>query len=222
MKAIVPIKLQSERVPNKNFREFNGKPLFYWIINTLKKVEEIDEIIITMNHETVFTKVSKYFDNINYILRPEELRNDNVTANALIENVLEQTKGKKFLYTHTTNPLLTKETVKQSIQDFENLYPAYDSLLAVTKLLIRAYDESKRPINHNPRNIIQTQDLVPIYEDNSHLYIFSRETFNMHGRVGDNPYFAIMNKRDAVDIDEEEDFILAELLHKKINEGEQS
>ena len=218
MIAIVPMKAVSERVPGKNMREFNGKPLFYWIFKTLHNSKLISEVILTTDNVDLADKVLQYFPNVKIYFRPKHLLGNHITANALIEHVLEKhEKGHHFLYTHSTNPLLKTETIDEAIKIYHELFPIYDTLMGVTKHKMRLYDQYGTPMNHDPRVIVPSQELKPVFEDNSNMYMFSRELFPKTGRVGANPYLFEINKLESIDIDYEEDFILAERI-MQINE----
>jgi len=219
--AFIPMKCHSERVKDKNIRLFNGKPLFYWIIRTLLKIEQISQIVIDTDCEKIANKVKEFFD-LTIIMRPKRLRGDFVSVNKLIENVLSIFKDNNyFLQTHTTNPLLSSFTIKNAIDFYFKNLQKYDSVFSVTRHQSRFYDHLGNPINHDPKKLIRTQDLKPLYEENSNFYLFSRESFfKNRTRVGKNPFLYEVDKLEAIDIDTEEDFLLAELLMKeKIKNG---
>ena len=68
-------------------------------------------------------------------------------------------------------------------------YPAYDSLFGVTRLQTRLWDQLARPINHNPAILLRTQDLPPVYEENSCIYLFTRQTLELRrNRLGERPF----------------------------------
>ena len=215
--ALLPMKGTSERVPNKNMRNFNGKPLYHAIMNTLLKSKYIDKIVINTDSEIIAEDAKKNFgDSVIIIDRPKEIRGGDVSMNVIINYDLSQLDGEHFLQTHSTNPMLRVETLDKAIETyFENL-DKYDSLFAVTKVQTRFYDKNANPINHNPEELLRTQDLEPLYEENSNFYIFSKESFKNAGnkRIGLKPQIFEVNKLEAVDIDEPEDFILAEVLYK--------
>lgn len=213
--AVVPMKAHSERVAHKNIREFNGKPLFYWIFDTLSHVKTISKIILDTDSETIAEKVKSYFD-VDVSFRPQRLQGDMVSMNLIIEHVISLYPGQRyFLQTHSTNPLLTNDTLERAAETFFNLKD-YDSLFSVTRYQSRFYDSRFQPVNHNPGELKRTQDLPPLYEENSNIYIFSRESFGAVGtRIGKHPYLFEMDPLEAVDIDEEKDFVLAETLMKQ-------
>ena len=154
------------------------------------------------------------FDRVKIIDRPEEIRGDFVSMNPIIAYDLSQLPGEHFLQTHSTNPLLTTKTIDKGIALYFHNLGTYDSLFTVTRHNTRYYWSDGSPINHNPQEMLRSQDLPPILEENSNLYVFSRESFKRSGnrRIGLKPYLFEMNKLEAIDIDEEEDFLLAELL----------
>ena len=209
IKALVPMKGHSERVPNKNIRIIAGKPLFHWILESLSKSQYIDEIIINTDSEEIAENASANFDVI-ILKRPEELCGDMVSMSPLIKHDISHTSGSLFLQTHSTNPLVKTETIDRAIETFYKLSD-HDSLFTVTPMWTRIFWKDGEPINHDPDNLIRTQDLDPIYEENSCLYLFSRDIFNKReNRLGFNPKMMVMDPIESIDIDEEHDFQLAE------------
>lgn len=211
--AIVPIKAHSERLPEKNFRDFNGRPLYHWILETLESVEEIDNIIINTDAEQIINDPPEQFD-IEVSVRPERLREDEVTTN-IIQYEIARTDSDLYLHTYCTCPLLTRETISNAIEEFRNS-PAHDSLLPVTKRQKRFYDADFNPINHDPQDLSPSQDIPPVYEDNSVLFIYTEETFERFGRrLGENPLPYEVDEREAIEIDYHSEFKLAESLHEQ-------
>jgi CMP-N-acetylneuraminic acid synthetase len=213
--AILPMKRHSERVPNKNLRAFAGRPLYHSIAAVLEKTDLIKSVLIDTDSKLIAEDVRQNFTKAKIIVRPQELRGDMVSMNKIIAYDINQCDDEYFLQTHSTNPLLTHETVGEAILDFFISQKQYDSLFSVTKRQTRFYWGSGEPVNHNPRELRRTQDLAPVFEENSNLYIFSRSSFKLAGnnRIGLNPKMYIMSKIESLDIDEEDDFILAELLY---------
>lgn len=212
--ALVPMKGHSERVPNKNLRSFCGKPLCHWIILNLQKSHYVKDIVVNTDSPEIAENIRKNFDKLKIIDRPDEIRGDLVSMNTIIAYDLSQLPGEHFLQTHSTNPLLNAVTIDAGIELYFYNLGTHDSLFAVTRHNARFYWSDSTPINHDPQEMLRTQDLPPIFEENSNLYIFSRESFRQSGnrRIGLRPYLFEINKLEATDIDEEEDFLLAELL----------
>ncbi len=143
------------------------------------------------------------------------IQGDFVSMNDIIAYDLSQLNGEYFLQTHSTNPLLRAETIDKAIEKYFEGLETFDSVFGVTKVQTRFYDKDAKPVNHNPEELLRTQDLEPLYEENSNFYIFSKDSFENSGqkRIGVKPQIFEVNKLEAVDIDEPEDFKLAELLH---------
>ena len=217
---IIPMKHCSQRVPGKNYRDFNGLPLFDVIINKIINVDYIDKIIIDTNSEYIKNLINaKNIDKILVYDRPEKLCAHEVSTNLLLMNVIEKQEldYDYYLMTHVTNPLISIETIKDMIEVFlKDKNKDYDSLFSVKKLQTRLYKFEKERVNalnHNINELIQTQDLEPLYEENSCFYIFDKETlFKKKHRIGYNPYMYIMDDIESFDIDTESDFLIAKTL----------
>lgn len=206
----------SQRVPGKNYRPLAGKPLFQHILETLNAVPEIDTIIVDTDSEPVMDGVRRLFPTVNLIPRPGHLRADDVPMNDILLYDTAQVKADFYLQTHSTNPLLKAETISRGIKNFLAEYPKYDSLFSVTRLQTRLYFQDGRAINHNPLELIQTQDLPPVYEENSCIYMFTRENLERKKhRIGDSPLMFEIDADEAWDIDEELDFEIADFLMRK-------
>ncbi|MCX8045144.1 MAG: acylneuraminate cytidylyltransferase family protein [Desulfobacterota bacterium] len=213
--AIVPMKAHSERMPDKNIRNFNGKPLFYWIFQTLAQVESVAQIVLDTDSDRIAQMVCGFFPDVVVSMRPEHLRGDFVSTNALIEHILTLFPDQHyFLQTHATNPCLRPDTIRRAITLFTE-DAEHDSLFSVTRLQTRLFDKTFKPLNHDPYRLLRTQDLDPVYEENSNLYLFTRSSFGeTGGRIGKKPILFEMNRLEAYDIDTEEDFVVAQILHK--------
>lgn len=216
--ALVPMRHDSKRVPGKNYRPMCGKPLYAHIIETLLKCPEISEVVVDTDSPTIKEGLAKDYPQVTVLLRPEDLRADTTPTNEILVYDTGQVPADLYLQTHSTNPLLKPSTVSSAIQQLRGLFPEYDSLFSVTRLQTRLWDQLGRAVNHNPAVLLRTQDLPPIYEENSCLYLFTRETLlTRRNRLGDRPMMFEMDAREATDIDEELDFIIAETLMQKRN-----
>lgn len=214
--ALVPMRHHSQRVPGKNYRPLAGKPLYQHILETLKAVTEIETVIVDTDSEPVMDGIRRLFPDVKLIPRPEHLRADDVPMNDILLYDTAQVRADFYLQTHSTNPLLKAETVSRGIQSLITNYPRYDSLFSVTRLQTRLYFQDGRAINHNPLELIQTQDLPPVYEENSCIYIFTRENLERKKhRIGDKPLMFEVDAAEAWDIDEELDFEICDFLMRK-------
>jgi CMP-N-acetylneuraminic acid synthetase len=211
--ALVPMRHHSQRVPGKNFRSLDGRPLYAHILATLQSVSEIDHILVDTDSPEIEEGIKHNFPVVQCVSRPENLRADTVPMNEILMYDTSLVQSDFFLQTHSTNPLLKAETISKAIQTLLAQYPAYDSLFSVTRFQSRFWDGLGRAVNHNPNVLLQTQDLPPIYEENSCLYLFTRETLSeKRNRLGDRPYLFEIDADEAWDIDEEIDFKLVDLL----------
>lgn len=213
--ALLPMKSNSERVPNKNIRSFAGKPLYHRVAATLEACSRIDTIVINTDSDFIAEDATRHFSKVQIIRRPPELQGDFVPMNDIIAYDLVNTPGQHYLQTHSTNPLLTQETLEAAIERYFSVINEYDSIFSVTRHQTRLYWESGEPVNHNPAELLRTQDLPPLFEENSNFFIFSQKSFVAAGnkRIGLKPLMYPMDKLEAVDIDEEFDFRLAEALY---------
>ena len=211
--ALVPMRHHSQRVNGKNIRLLDGKPLYAHILATLQAVPEITHILVDTDSHEIIEGIAQQFPSIQCVLRPEALRADDIPMNEILMHDSSLIESDFFLQTHSTNPLLKPETLSKAIQTLEDLFPSYDSLFSVTRLQTRLWDGLGRAVNHNPNILIQTQDLPPLYEENSCMYLFTREILaRKRNRLGDRPYLFEINADEAWDIDEEIDFKLVELM----------
>lgn len=211
--ALVPMRHHSVRVPEKNFRLIAGKPLYHYILSRLLAVPEINQIVVDTDSEKIIEGIKIYFPSIKIIHRPEHLRADTIPMNEILLHDTEKIEADLYLQTHSTNPLLRSETISKAINQLVVNIPAYDSLFSVTKLHTRFWDQLTRPINHNPSILLRTQDLPPIFEENSCIYLFQRKTLVEHrNRIGERPMMFEVDRSEAFDIDEELDFLLADLM----------
>lgn len=214
--ALVPMKGHSERVPNKNIRTFCGAPLYHRVVEALLASRYVEEVVINTDSEVIAADAVANFGRVRIVERPESIRGDFVPMNAIIAHDLSQSPGDHFLQTHSTNPLLATATIDRAIETYFEQLETRDSLFSVTRWQTRFYDQEGRAVNHNPAELLRTQDLPPLYEENSNLYLFSKGSFLAAGekRIGLHPQMFEMDRLEAVDIDEESDFRIAEVLYR--------
>ncbi len=214
--ALVPMRHVSVRVPGKNYRPLAGRPLYQHILGTLLACPQISQVVVDTDSPVVMAGCRELFPGVVLIERPEHLRADTIPMNEILMYDTTQVPADLYLQTHTTNPLLRPETVSKAIDTLLAQYPAYDSLFAVTRLQTRLWDQLGRAINHNPAILLRTQDLPPVFEENSCMYIFTRQTLEARrNRLGERPYLFEIEAAEARDIDEELDFLIAEFLYQQ-------
>ena len=217
MIALLPIKEHSERIPNKSFKTIDNKPLFSFVIDTLLSSNFISKVAINTDSQKIISEVKKLYpsNSIEFINRPKELIGDFVPMNDIIKYDISQFENNSFIQTHITNPLLKTKTIDKAISFYKN--NTYDSIVSVNEHKSRFYDSKHNPINHDgSSNILRTQDLEPLYEENSCFYIFSKDSFTKNGnnRIGNKPFYFTINKLESIDIVYYEDLQLARALYK--------
>ena len=214
--ALLPMKANSERVKGKNFRDFGGKPLFRWMLDTLLSVDEIDLVVINTDARHLLAEYG-LIDSDRVLIRDrrEEICGDLVSMNLIIKDDIENIAADIYLMTHTTNPFLSRSSVEAAIEKFQIAVnkEVADSLFTVNKVQDRFYDVEAQPINHDPENLIRTQDLEPWYQENSNLYLFSEESFSATAaRIGVNPTMLETAPYESTDIDTPDDWELGEVM----------
>lgn len=220
--ALLPMKGNSERVPNKNLKDFFGKPLYHRVLNSLLQSKYIDEVVIDTDSDRIKKDVEENFKNrVVIIERPKSIVGDFVSMNKVIEYDMSQIEADIYLQTHSTNPLLKTSSIDEALEKMIGFLEnkKHDSIFSVTKIQTRLYNEDGSPLNHNPKELIRTQDLPPLFEENSNFFIFTKTSFEDSNkkRIGKNPCMFAIDKVQAIDIDEPEDFDIAEAIFKLIN-----
>jgi CMP-N-acetylneuraminic acid synthetase len=214
--ALVPMRHHSQRVPEKNYRPLAGKPLFHHVIENLLACPEIAQVVVDTDSPPVMEGLRKHFPQVVVVERPEHLRAPTIPMNEVLVHDTGLVEADFYLQTHSTNPLLRSATISRAVRSLLEVYPAYDSLFSVTRLQTRLWDQLGRAINHNPAILLQTQDLPPVYEENSCLYIFTRQILlARRNRLGERPLMFEIDPAEAWDIDDPIDFEITEFLMKK-------
>jgi CMP-N-acetylneuraminic acid synthetase len=214
--ALVPMRHSSERVRGKNYRPLGGRPLFHHIVGALEACPEIAEIAIDTDSELIKEDLASSFPGVRVIDRPAELLGGDVPMNDILAHDVTLVDADLYLQTHSTNPLLRAETISAAVRAFLEQRDRYDSLFSVTPLQVRLWTADGKPINHDPEVLLRTQDLPPVMEENSCLYLFDRATLERTGRrIGDRPLLFPIERGEAVDIDDESDWSLVEALFER-------
>ena len=213
--ALMPMKGESERVPNKNMRDFNGQPLCSVMLDKLVASAHIDQVVVNTDSRVIKEYIENRYNNVIVVERPENLLGHDVSMNKIIGHDIELFPADLYLQTHSTNPLLSLQTIDAAIEKLKADNVNHDSLFSVTKFQTRFYNQDGSAINHNPEILIKTQDLPALYEENSCIYLFTKEAFSKNNRrIGNAPIMFEMEPIEAVDIDVEDEFVLAEKLFK--------
>ena len=203
--ALLPMKANSVRVKGKNFRDFCGKPLFRWILDTLLAVEEIYQIIINTDARHILAENGLIdTERITIRDRKPEICGDHVSMNLVLADDVANIQADIYLMTHTTNPLMSSDTIRKALVAFQQAQAVgqADSLFTVDKVQTRFYRSDCSPVNHDPDNLIPTQELEPLFEENSNLYLFSAESYaKTKARIGKQPMMYEGPLCESIDID---------------------
>lgn len=211
--ALVPMRHSSERIPSKNFAEFRGKPLFCHILDALLDAEGVARVVVDTDSPRIMSECRNRYPSVVLLERPERLRDGGIPMNDVLMHTVSQLPGEHFLQTHSTNPLLRPGTIAKAIATYFDRLPEIDSLFGVTRWQTRLYDDQGRAINHDPGVLARTQDLPPVFEENSNLYLFSRTTLETHRRrIGAAPALFEIDRLEATDIDDQTGWRLAEAI----------
>lgn len=205
--AIMPIKLINERCPGKNTRILGSKPLLQHELDSLKATGLCNSINVFCSSEEVIPFLP---DGVTFVKRPEFLDLPTSNFTQIFTIFMEQIDADIYVYAHATAPFITVDTMKQCIEAVQS--GEYDSAFCAIKLQDYLWQDGE-PLNFDATNLPRTQDLRPIYQETSGVYVFTKEVFEQyHRRVGRKPFIKEVSFKEAVDIDNPEDFALAEAL----------
>jgi CMP-N-acetylneuraminic acid synthetase len=211
--AIVPMRHHSERVPNKNYAHFRGRPLYTHILDTLARCRAVTQIVVDTDSQTITDQLRRERPGVTVLNRPEHLRDGGIPMNRVLLHTVDQLQADLFLQTHSTNPLLRAVTIDRAIDTFLSARAGHDSLFGVTRWQTRLYDHLGRPMNHDPAVLARTQDLPPVFEENSNLYLFDAPTLRRTGRrIGERPLLFEIDRLESIDIDDMTGWKLAEAV----------
>lgn len=224
--ALFPIKEKSQRIKNKNFKLFCGKPLYRWMLEKLIKNKNINKIIINTDSKILLNQNNKIHKKVIVRKREKSLIGHDISMNKIIKNDIDFTNRRFenineiiFLMTHSTNPLISNKTINKCYEKFMKCKTKIDSLFSVNSYKSRFYDHNVKPINHNPKKLIQTQFLKEIHEENSCIYLFTKKSFfKNNARIGIKPMVFKTPIEESIDIDEQSSWDFAiNLMDKNAN-----
>ena len=215
--AVVPMKLNNRRLPQKNTKVFkNGKPLCWYILSTLLKIDEIDEVYVYCSNPDIQEFIP---DGVRYLKRSEQLDLDTTKMNEVLLAFSKDVSADIYVMTHTTAPFVSSESIKKGIKAVRD--DGFDSSFAAKKLQDFLWKDNK-PFNYDLDNIPRTQDLEPLYEETSGFYIYKKEIIEQtNRRIGECPYIVEVGEIESIDIDELEDFMIAEAVYNHLYIGGQ-
>jgi len=210
--AVVPMKLNNRRLPQKNTKSFtNGKPLCWYILSTLLKVKGIDEVYVYCSNPDIKDFIP---EGVKFLRRSENLDKDTTKMNEVLRCFSNDVDADIYIMTHTTAPFIGAESIMKGLEAVEE--GRYDSAFAAKKVQDFLWKDGK-PFNYMLDNIPRTQDLPVLYEETSGFYIYRRDVIRKYNRrIGDKPYIVEVGEIESVDIDELEDFIIADAIYNHL------
>lgn len=210
--AVVPMKLNNTRLPQKNTKPFtNGRPLCCYILKTLLSIDKIDEVFVYCSNEKICDFIPS---GVKYLKRSASLDTDTTSMNEVLKAFANDVFADIYVMTHTTAPFISAESIEKGIDAV--LSGMNDSAFAAKKLQDFLW-KNGTPFNYSLENIPRTQDLEPLYQETSGFYIYERHVITELGRrIGQSPFIVEVNEIEAVDIDEKEDFEIADAVYNHI------
>lgn len=205
--AVMPIKLNNERLPGKNTMQLGEKPLLMWALDAMKKANVADEIYVYCSSEEIKAYLG---EGIIYLKRPEHLNLPSSNFNQIFRSFKDQIPADIYIYTHATAPFVSTDTIKECVSVVLN--DGYDSAFCAERIQDFLW-KNGNPLNFDANNLPRSQDIEPIYRETSGIYVFKRSVFEDHNRrIGVRPYIKEVGYKEAVDINTLSDFKLAESL----------
>lgn len=209
--ALVPIKLNSQRLPHKNILPIAGKPMCYHIVNSLLQVEQIDEVYVYCSDE----EVTKYIpEKAKFLKRDKRLDGDLVKGFDIYSAFINEVDADVYVLAHTTSPFIKVESIRNAISHIVS--GKNDSAFSAEKIQTFSWYKNQ-PINYDLNDVPRTQDMEPIWVETSAFYMFKKEIFTEHHRrIGFQPYIQEVAGIEAVDIDTKQDYDFAVEMAKTI------
>lgn len=207
--SYIPIKLNNQRTPGKNIKEFDdGTPLCNFMFDTISKVKGIDEKYCFCSDE----KITDYLpDSIKFLKRGKNLDTSETQCHEIIKSFLEIVDADIIVLTHVTCPFIKAETIEKCIEAVKS--GKYDSAFSAVKIQDFLWKDGM-PLNFDADFAVKTQDLPAIYKESVGCYVFTKELFlSSNRKVGFNPYIYAVDSIESVDIDYPEDFQIANAIY---------
>ncbi|MBR4994767.1 MAG: acylneuraminate cytidylyltransferase family protein [Alistipes sp.] len=205
--AFVPIRLNSQRVEGKNLRLLGGRPLMAYLLETLTKVDNIDEVYVYCSNPAI---VEHLPEGVKFLRRDESLDSNTTLGREIYDAFTQQVEADIYVLAHATSPFIRTQTIADAVGKVQS--GEYDSAFSAEKIQTFAWWQNE-PLNYSFENVPRTQDLEPIYVETSAFFIFGRELWREnHRRIGFRPYTAVTDRIESMDIDNPDDFLLAEAI----------
>lgn len=205
--AFVPIRLNSQRVVGKNLRPLGGRPMMTYLLQSLAAAKNIDQVYVYCSSR----EVEQYLpEGVKLLLRDERLDSNTTLGAEIYDAFVSEVEADIYILAHATSPFIRTSTIEQAVAKVAS--GEHDSAFSAERIQTFTWWQGK-PLNYSLKNIPRTQELEPIYVETSAFFVFEREVWTeQHRRIGDKPYVAVTDRIESIDIDNPDDFTLAEAI----------
>jgi CMP-N-acetylneuraminic acid synthetase len=205
--AFVPIRLNSQRVVGKNLRMLGEQPLMCHLLSTLVEVGNIDEVYVYCSNPAI----KEYLPaGVKFLQRDESLDSNTTLGEQIYDAFTQEVDADIYILAHATSPFIRTATIEQAVRSVES--GEYDSAFSAERVQTFAWWQG-RPLNYSLQHVPRTQDLEPVYVETSAFFVFRAEVWReQHRRIGEKPYMAVTDRIESMDIDNPDDFLLAEAI----------
>ncbi len=205
--AFVPVRLNSQRVEGKNLRELGGRPLMTYLLETLTHVDNIDEVYVYCSNPAVKPYLP---EGVRFLQRDERLDQNTTLGAEIYDAFTREIEADIYILAHATSPFIRSETIANAVAQVES--GGYDSAFSAERVQTFAWWQGK-PLNYSLERVPRTQDLEPVYVETSAFFVFRGEVWReKHRRIGERAYMAVTDRIESMDIDNPDDFLLAEAI----------
>lgn len=205
--AFVPIRLNSQRVEGKNLRELGGRPLMTYLLETLTRVENIDEVYVYCSNPAVKPYLP---EGVKFLQRDERLDQNTTLGAEIYDAFTREVEADIYILAHATSPFIRHATIANAVAQVES--GEYDSAFSAERVQTFAWWRGK-PLNYTFERVPRTQDLEPVYVETSAFFVFREDVWReKHRRIGERAYMAVTDRIESMDIDNPDDFLLAEAI----------
>ena len=205
--AFVPIRLNSQRVEGKNLRELGGRPLMAYLLESLAAARNIDKVYVYCSNPAI---VEYLPEGVEWLQRDERLDQNTTLGEEIYDAFTREVEADIYILAHATSPFIRTTTIEQAVRSVES--GEYDSAFSAERVQTFAWWQG-RPLNYSLQHVPRTQDLEPLYVETSAFFVFRAEVWReQHRRIGQKPYMAVTDRIESMDIDDPDDFLLAEAI----------
>lgn len=205
--AFVPIRLNSQRVEGKNLRELGGRPLMAYLLESLAAARNIDKVYVYCSNPAI---VEYLPEGVEWLQRDERLDQNTTLGEEIYDAFTREVEADIYILAHATSPFIRTTTIEQAVRSVES--GEYDSAFSAERVQTFAWWQG-RPLNYSLQHVPRTQDLEPLYVETSAFFVFRAEVWReQHRRIGQKPYVAVTDRIESMDIDNPDDFLLAEAI----------